>query len=95
MSNLLDKAKDFVGLGQGAPGDAGQDHGKSELQQNAEKALHMKQEAGTQTHIPEHQTSHEGGVQGSQVGYTDTMLGKESTYASNLKRSHNARTGDA
>jgi hypothetical protein len=69
--------------------------GKSSLQKNAEKALRLKQEAGPQTQIPEHRTSHQGGVQGPQVGYTDTMLGKESTYTSNLKRSHNARTGDA
>ena len=69
--------------------------GKTELQRNAERALRLKQEAGPQTQIPEHRTSHQGGVQGPQVGYTDTMLGKESTYTSNLKRSHNARTGDA
>jgi hypothetical protein len=67
---------------------------KSDLQKNAEKALHMKAEAGSQTQIPAHQTSHEGGVPGTQTGYTDTALGKESTYTSNLKRSHNARTGD-
>ncbi len=60
----------------------------------AEKALQMKREAGPQTHAPEHQTSHDGGVRGPQVGYSDTGLGKESTYTSNLKRSHNARTGD-
>src|SRR4051812_19952645 len=39
--------------------------GKTPLQQNMEKALHVKQEAGPQTNIPEHQTAHEGGVQGS------------------------------
>jgi hypothetical protein len=70
------------------------DTDKSDLQHNAEKALHMKQDAGSQTQIPPHQTAHEGGVHGSQVGYSDTALGKESTYTSNLKRSHNARTGD-
>jgi hypothetical protein len=79
---------------QGAASDGSEPH-KSDLQQNAEKALHMKQEAGPQAHIPPHQTAHEGGVQGSQFNYTDTALGKESTYASNLKRSHNARSGDA
>ncbi len=68
---------------------------KSSLQRNAEKALEMKRKSGPQTQIPEHRTSHQGGVQGSQVGYTDTMLGKESTHTSNLKRSHNARTGEA
>ncbi len=69
--------------------------GKTTLQRNAEKALHMKQEAGPQTQIPEHQPPHEGGVKGPQVGYSDTGIGKESTYTSNLKRSHNARSGDA
>ena len=78
-----------------APGTANRRSGKSTLQKNAEKALRLKREAGPQTQIPEHRTSHQGGVQGPQVGYTDTMLGKESTYTSNLKRSHNARTGDA
>lgn len=68
--------------------------GKTTLQRNAEKALRMKQEAGPQTQIPEHQTPHEGGVKGPQMGYTDTALGKQSTYAANLKRSHNARSGD-
>jgi len=76
--------------------DAGPDQdGRSELQVNAEKALEMKRTAGPLTNIPEHQTAHEGGVQGAQVNYSDTMIGKESTYTSNLKRSHNARSGDA
>ncbi|MBM0206085.1 hypothetical protein JNW90_26020 [Micromonospora sp. STR1s_5] len=79
----------------GEPRRTGKRSGKSALQRNAEKALRMKQEAGPQTQIPEHRTAHQGGVQGPQVGYTDTMLGRESTYTSNLKRSHNARTGDA
>jgi hypothetical protein len=86
MTGLIDKAKGLLG---------GDDSGKTELQTNAEKALRMKTEAGPQTSIPEHQTSHEGGVKGSQVGYTDTAVGTESTYTSNLKRSHNARSGDA
>ena len=73
----------------------GQPQGKSQLQSNAEKALEMKRDAGQQTNIPEHQTAHQGGVQGSQVNYSDTAVGKEPTYTPNLKRSHNARTGDA
>jgi hypothetical protein len=77
------------------PGTSGSEaSGKSELRQNAEKALAMKQAAGPQTHIPDHRTSHTGGVAGGQVGYSDTAVGKEPTYASNLKRSHNARVGD-
>ena len=34
--------------------------GKSSLQENMEKALAMKQEAGGNTRIPPHQTAHEG-----------------------------------
>ena len=95
MTSILDRAKSALGGGQKSQSaDSGQG-GKSELQQNAEKALRMKQEAGPQTSIPEHQTAHEGGVQGGQMGYTETALGTEPTYTSNLKRSHNARTGDA
>lgn len=67
----------------------------SELTANARKALRMKNEAGPQTHIPDHQTAREGGVGPGQVNRTDTMVGKEPTSTPNLKRSHNARTGDA
>ena len=91
MTNILERARAVLGGGETNEA-AG---GKSALQENAAKALRMKQEAGPQTSIPEHQTSHEGGVHGGQVGYTDTGVGQESTYTSNLKRSHNARTGDA
>jgi hypothetical protein len=73
----------------------GDSHGKTELQRNAEKALEMKQQATPATQIPEHRTSHQGGVQAPQVSYTDTALGKEPTNTPNLKRSHNARSGDA
>ena len=68
---------------------------KSALQQNMEKALRMKQEAGPQTNIPDHVTSHEGGVRGSQVGYTDTAVGKEGTFTENTGRSRGARASDA
>lgn len=69
--------------------------GKTELQRNAEKALEMKRSAEPIAHIPEHRTSHEGGVQGSQVDPTDIALSSEPANASQLKRSHNARSGDA
>lgn len=92
MANILDSV--VAGLCGGQKDEQG-DPGKSTLQENADKALRMKQKAGPKTNIPEHQTSREGSVQGSQVGYTDTAVGQESTYTSNLKRSHNARTGDA
>jgi hypothetical protein len=85
MFGILDKAKNLL---------RGGGSGKSDLRQNAEKALRMKRQAGPQTHIPEHHTSHDGGVKAAQVGYSDTGVGKESTYTSNLKRSHNARVGD-
>ena len=92
---ILDRAKAALGFGPKPNSLGTASSGKSDLQQNAEKALRMKQDAGPQAHIPEHQTSHDGGVQGGQVGYTDTAVGREPTHASNLKRSHNARTGDA
>jgi len=104
MVSIIERAKTWFGGGQAGnsqqggstqAGDTSQQGGKSTLQQNAEKALKMKQDAGPQTNIPEHRTSHEGGVGEPQKGYTDTELGKESTYTSNLKRSHNARVGDA
>lgn len=72
----------------------GKGTGKGDLKQNMEKALAMKQEAGPQTNIPEHQRSREGGVQGAQVNYTDTGVGPEPTYTPNLKRSRVARSGD-
>ena len=101
MLAILERAKAWIGLGPAAsspskggdPG-TGSNGGKSTLRENAEKALHMKQAAGPQTTTPEHRTAHGGEVQGGQVGYSDTAIGKESTYTSNLKRSHNARTGD-
>jgi len=85
MRNIIDKAKNWF---------RGARSGKTALPMNAEKALQMKRDAGVQTHVPNHQTPHDGGVKGPQVGYSDTALGKQATYASNLKRSHNARTGD-
>ncbi len=68
--------------------------GKSPLQQNMEKALQMKREAGPQTHIPENRTSHTGGVQESQTDYNDTDLKAEGVHTENLGRSHGVRQGD-
>lgn len=65
------------------------------LQANARKALDLKNQAGPANHGPPHLTSHQGGVKKGQVGRTDTAVGKEPTQTPNLKRSHNARTGDA
>ena len=72
----------------------GGSEGKSDLQQNMEKALAMKQEAGPQTNIPEHQTRHEGGVSGEQMGMTDRDAGSQGSYQPQLKRSRVARSGD-
>jgi len=85
MLGFFDKVRKLVRRGNSA---------QDELRANAQKALRMKREAGPQTHIPEHQTPHQGGVKGAQVNYSDTGIGKESTWTSNLKRSHNARVGD-
>jgi hypothetical protein len=89
---VLSKLTGWFNRGEGKGDGRGVD--KSDLQHNMEKALRMKQEAGPQTNIPEHQSSREGGVQGGQVNYTDTQLGPEPTYTPNLKRSHIARSGD-
>lgn len=69
--------------------------GSDDLKANAEKALRMKKQAGPDSHAPEHRTSREGGVPEGQVNRTDTSVGKEPTFTANLKRSHNARTGDS
>ena len=65
-----------------------------DLKQNMEKALAMKQQAGPQTSIPEHQTRHEGGVSGQQMNMTDRDAGSQGSYQPQLKRSRVARSGD-
>jgi hypothetical protein len=86
MANLFTRATEWV---------RNRASRKSELQKNAEKALRMKREAGPSKNIPEHQTPHQGGVRGPQVGYSDAAVGKQPTSTPNLKRSHNPRSGDA
>lgn len=66
---------------------------REELMANAEKALRMKQEAGPQTHIPEHQTPHEG-MDPHNVEL-DRSSGREAGFTPQLKRSRVARSGDA
>jgi hypothetical protein len=68
---------------------------REELKANAEKALRMKQEADTGTHIPPHQTAHDGAIHGEQLGMTDRDAGSQGTYTPQLKRSRVARSGDA
>lgn len=67
---------------------------KSDLQQNMEKALSMKEQAGPQTSIPEHQTRHEGGVSGQQLGTTDREADSQGARQPQMKRSRVARSGD-
>jgi hypothetical protein len=67
---------------------------KGNLKENMEKALAMKQAAGSQTHIPDHQTPHEGGVSGQQMSMTDRDAGSQGSYQPQLKRSRVARSGD-
>jgi hypothetical protein len=66
-----------------------------ELVDNAHKALELKQEAGPQTNIPEHRTSHEGKIRSPQFGMTDRDAGSEGSHQPQLKRSQVARSGDS
>jgi hypothetical protein len=68
---------------------------RQELMANAEKALHMKQEAGPTANIPEHQTSHEGMKQDPHQVEIDSTRGREAGFTPQLKRSRVARSGDA
>ncbi|HEV2604450.1 MAG TPA: hypothetical protein VGU24_12385 [Microvirga sp.] len=65
----------------------------AELRANAEKALRMKQEAETGSHIPPHQTANEG----MRVKETneDHIPAREGYYTPELKRTKVARSGDA
>ena len=67
---------------------------REELKANAEKALRMKQEAGPQTNIPEHQTAHDGMHQDPHRVELDRS-GREGDFTPQLKRSKVARSGDA
>jgi hypothetical protein len=65
----------------------------ADLRANAEKALRMKQEADTGSHIPPHQTANEG----MRVKETneDHIPAREGFNTPELKRSRVARSGDA
>ena len=65
-----------------------------QLVDSAQRALKMKQDAGPQTQIPEHRTSHGGKVQGPQIGTTDRDAGSQGSHQPQLKRSQVARSGD-
>jgi hypothetical protein len=82
--------------GSGQSGGAGgqkADSAREELMANAQKALHMKQQAQTGANIPPHQTANEG----MQVNETqeDHIPAKEGYFTPELKRTHVARSGDA
>jgi hypothetical protein len=67
--------------------------GKSDLQANMQKALHMKQESGSQAHIPPHQTPGEG-MKVRQDPNRSEGPGAEGGFTPELKRSRVARSGD-
>lgn len=66
---------------------------REELKANAEKALRMKQENDTGTHIPPHQTAHEG-MRPHETN-EDHIPAREGYFQPELKRTKVARSGDA
>ena len=71
---------------------AGRD--KSELEQNMEKALHMKKDAGSAAHIPEHQTARAGMKPAHDPEMSDAARAADAGFTPQLKRSRVARSGD-
>lgn len=69
------------------------DRARQELMENAEKALRMKQEADTGTHIPPHRTPNEGMRDHS--SNEDHIPAREGYFTPELKRTKVARSGDA
>jgi hypothetical protein len=69
------------------------DKAREELKANAEKALRMKQEAESGTHIPPHQTANEG--MRDHTPKTDHIPAREAFNTPELKRSRVSRSGDA
>ena len=67
---------------------------KSELQRNMEKALHMKKDAGSSAHIPEHRTEGHGMKPAHDPEMSDATRGAEAGFTPQLKRSRVARSGD-
>ncbi len=68
------------------------DRAREELKANAEKALRMKQENGTGTQIPPHQTAHEG--MRPNTSNEDHIPAREGYFQPELKRTKVARSGD-
>jgi hypothetical protein len=69
----------------------------AELKANAEKALAMKREADARegSHIPSHQTAHEGMRPANDSHASDATRGAEAGFTPQLKRSRVPRSGDA
>jgi len=76
------------------PKKARADRAREELKANAEKALRMKQEAETGSHIPPHQTAHEG-MRDHTDHNRDHIPAREGYFTPELKRTKVARSGDA
>ena len=72
---------------------SGRVSGKSDLQKNMENALQMKNAAGPQASIPEHQTPNEGMRDHS--SHEDHIPAREGYFTPELKRTKVARSGDA
>jgi hypothetical protein len=89
--NLLSKLTGFFRKDEGREGGRA---GKSALQKNMEKALHMKKEAGPQAHIPEHATPRDGMHPADDPHMSDATRGAEAGFTPQLKRSRVARSGD-
>lgn len=75
--------------------DTGGAKAREELKAHAREALRLKKAAGPQTTTPPHRSARDGEVGQGEVNRTDTAVGREPTFTPNLKRSHNARSGDA
>jgi hypothetical protein len=66
---------------------------RQELMANAEKALRMKQEGDSGTHIPPHRTANEG--MSDHSSNEDHVPAREGFFTPELKRTKVARSGDA
>lgn len=94
LAGLMDWVRSKFGAGESARNEANE-RARNELKANAEKALAMKREAGAGTHIPPHQTAHEGMRPANDSLTNDPTRAAEAGFTPQLKRSHVARSGDA
>jgi hypothetical protein len=65
---------------------------RDELRANAEKALRMKQENDSGSHVPPHRTAHEGMPNQGQSGEAHS---RQSDFNTQMGRSAGGRAGDA